>query len=144
MSEFAWFDFQVSGGEKALDQFHREFNKGELSKLISYSDEHPVELTVNFVNPRVLKISMGGEDICSGTEFDQHMRRFLWDLADAWGLTVTGGVYNEDDWGHWRGSFNADGNMEYASIDWVRNELTAQEVRQLKEYAEETFGRMLL
>lgn len=141
MSNFAWFDFRLSGGEKALDQFRKEFKKEDLEKLLCWSDEYSVTITVRYISPIELQISMGGEDTCYTDHFDAYLQQYLWQPAYDWGLKVTGGIYSEDDWGHWRGSFDAEGIVRYASIEWVRNDLTADEVEKLKQYAEEAFGR---
>lgn len=141
MSEFAWFGFKLIGGSKALDSFLKDFRKDELEKKLCWSDEHSVTITTKFVSPVELSISMGGEDICDSDSFDAFLQQYLWQPAQDWGIKITGGIYNEDAWGHWRGSFDSDGIIRYASVDWIRNELTAEEVEQLRVYAETAFGR---
>ena len=136
----AWFDFRITGAPVDLCAFKDAFKVERFSVTLTGAPDADIVLR-DTADPNKMELSSGLMDIDDSATFDRAWE-CLYYVVEWFGLKISGGIYYEvDNQMPYRGSFNDEGKLDYSSIGWVRNELTAEEVTQLKKYAETTFGR---
>ena len=127
MSEFGWFTFRIYG-----DDAPKVFNEHYLAELNERIAAGTGDL---FFNPDPQRaacfvLESGGVDFCGNYPM---VLEEMYQRCQAAGLRVKGGGYAED-MERMRFSFDRDGKLEFASIDWMLEEPTAAEVRELHNH----------
>lgn len=126
--DFGWFEFSIRGAH--IRQFLDDDYIRDLSlRLVNYTGD--------------IELETESADLCTlrsgGVEFDDDYPKIFAELyqrcADN-GLKITGGGYVEDNGvgDRYRFSFTPKGILEFASIQWMLEYPTAEEVRELERY----------
>ena len=133
--QYSWFDFKVYGSKKVREAV---LTPGRIKKL--HGDLFP-ELTYGGNDYRQIFckhedeftiLSTGSEYVGDGIEHDKALEA-LWKALNEAGLTIKGGGMAEVDCERWRFDFDDVGNIQAASIQWMGELPTVEEVKKLRD-----------